>query len=81
MPGVDMYREISSVSACTDFQSRRLKARYKDTDGKKKLVYTYNGSALAIGRTFAAILENNIQKNGMIKVPEALQPYLSFKEF
>ncbi len=81
MPGVNTYREISSVSACTDFQARRLKARYKDQDGKKKLIYTYNGSALAIERTFAAILENYIQENGKVKVPNALRPYLPFEEF
>ncbi len=81
MPGVNMYREISSVSVCSDFQSRRMKTKYIDENGNKKLVYTYNGSALAIGRTFAAILENNIQDNGMIKVPDALKPYLTFEEF
>ena len=81
MPGVNTYREISSISTCTDFQSRRLKARYKDNKGKKKLIYTYNGSGLAIERTFAAIVENYIQKNGKVKVPLALKPYLDFKEF
>ncbi len=81
MPGVDMYREISSVSMLGDFQARRMKARYKDTEGNKQLVYTYNGSGLAIDRTFAAICENYIQENGMIKVPAALKPYLTFEEF
>ncbi len=81
MPGVDMYREISSVSSVGDFQARRMKARYKDSEGNKILVNTYNGSGLAIGRTFAAIIENNIQENGMIKVPTALQSYLPFNEF
>ncbi len=81
MPGVDTYREISSVSMVGDFQARRMKARYKDSEGNKQLVYTYNGSGLAIGRTLAAIIENNIQENGMIKVPMALQSYLPFDEF
>ncbi len=81
MPGVDTYREISSVSMVGDFQARRMKARYKDSDNKKHLVYTYNGSGLAIGRTFAAIVENNIQENGKVKVPEALKSYVSFEEF
>ncbi len=81
MPGVDTYREISSVSSAGDFQARRMKARYKDSEGNKKLVYTYNGSGLAIGRTMAAIIENNIQENGMVKVPTVLQQYLPFTEF
>lgn len=81
MPGVDTYREISSVSCVGDFQARRMKARYKDSEGKKQLVYTYNGSGLAIGRTMAAIIENYVQENGMIKVPTALQKYLPFDEF
>ncbi len=81
MPGVNKYREISSVSSIGDFQARRMKARYKDQEGNKQLVYTYNGSGLAIGRTLAAIIENNIQVNGMIKVPKILESYLPFKEF
>ena len=76
MPGVNTYREISSVSSIGDFQARRMKARYKNKDGSKKLVKTYNGSSLAIGRTMAAILENNIQGNGKI-----IEKYLPFKEF
>ncbi len=81
MPGVNTYREISSVSSMGDFQARRMKSRYKESNGNKQLVYTYNGSSLAIERTFAAIIENYIQKNGMIKVPEILEQYLPFKEF
>lgn len=81
MPGVGVYREISSVSCIGDFQSRRMKSRYKDSNNKKHFTYTYNGSALAIERTLAAIIENNRQENGMIKVPNALKTYLNFKEF
>ncbi len=81
MPGVKTYREISSISSIGDFQSRRMKTRFKDENGNKQLVYTYNGSGLAIGRTLAAIIENYVQENGMIKVPQILQKYLSFKEF
>ncbi len=81
MPGVNMYREISSVSSMGDFQSRRMKSRFINSDKSKKLVNTYNGSALAIGRTFAAIVENNIQENGNIYVPKELHKYLKFKEF
>ena len=79
MPGVQKYREISSVSLMGDFQARRMKARYVDEEKNKKLVNTYNGSGLAIGRTFAAIVENYIQSDGNIKVPEALEKYLPFK--
>ncbi len=81
MPGVNMYREISSVSSMGDFQSRRMKSRFINSDKSKELVNTYNGSALAIGRTFAAIVENNIQENGNIYVPKELHKYLKFKEF
>ena len=80
MPGQDRWVEISSVSTIGDFQARRLKARV-DIDGKKELIYTYNGSALAIGRTIAAILENYYdEKADVIKIPEALHKYLDFKE-
>ncbi len=81
MPGVDTYREISSVSMVGDFQARRMKSRFKDSEGNKSLTNTYNGSGLAIGRTVAAILENYINDQGNIVVPEALQKYLPFKEF
>ncbi len=81
MPGVNKYREISSVSRFDTFQSRRMKARYKDSQGNKQLVKTYNGSGLAIGRTFAAIVENYQDEEGNISVPEALKPYLSFDKF
>ena len=67
------------MSTLGDFQSRRMKARI-DMDGSKEFIYTYNGSALAIGRTVAAILENyyNEEKNE-IEVPSALQKYLNTK--
>ncbi|BDU67361.1 MAG: serine--tRNA ligase [Candidatus Tyloplasma litorale] len=81
MPGTKVYREISSVSMIGDFQSRRMKTRYKDQDGNKELVNTYNGSGLAIGRTFAAIIENFINEKNEIKVPKALKKYLNFNYF
>jgi len=81
MPGVNMYREISSISSMGDFQSRRMKSRFIDDDKKKVLTNTYNGSSLAIGRTFAAILENYIQKDNSIKVPDVLKKYLPFDKF
>jgi len=70
------WREISSCSTFTDFQARRMNIKYKRGDGKKELVHTLNGSGLAIGRTFAAILENFQQADGSVLVPEVLQSYL-----
>jgi len=83
LPSQDCYRETHSTSNCTDFQSRRLNIRFKKqkTENKKQLdfVHTVNGTAFAIGRTLIAIIENYQQKDGSIKVPEALQRYLKFK--
>jgi len=74
-PGQNRYREISSISNTRDFQARRAMIRYKD--GKKnKLVHTLNGSSLAVGRTLIAIMENYQQKDGTIKIPEVLKPYM-----
>ena len=79
LPGAEKYREISSCSICGDFQARRSAIRTKS--GKKtKLVHTLNGSALAIGRTMAAILENGQQPNGSVQLPEALIPYFGKSE-
>jgi len=77
LPSQNTYREISSVSNCEDFQSRRLKARFKGSEGKNRLVHTLNGSGLAVGRTFVAILENYQQQNGDIVVPSALVSYMN----
>ena len=75
LPGQNCYREISSVSNTRDFQARRAKIRYKN--GKKnELVHTLNGSALAVGRTMVAIMENFQQEDGSITIPKALQPYM-----
>ena len=76
LPSQNTYREISSISNCEDFQARRLKARYKDSDGKNKFLHTLNGSGLAVGRTLVAILENYQQENGDIKIPKALVSYM-----
>lgn len=76
LPSYDGYKEISSCSLYTDFQSRRSKIRYRNENGKNQLVYTLNGSGLAIGRTIAAIIENYQQADGTVKVPSALVPYL-----
>jgi len=76
LPGQNQYREISSVSTTKDFQARRAKIRYKD--GKKnQLVHTLNGSALAVGRTLVAIMENYQNEDGSIDIPEVLKPYLN----
>jgi seryl-tRNA synthetase len=76
MPGEKGWREISSCSCFTDFQARRMNIKHKNAEGKKELVHTLNGSGVAVGRLFAAILENYQQADGSIAVPEALRPYL-----
>ena len=77
LPGQARYREISSVSTCTDFQARRMNARYRP-EGEKgtRFVHTLNGSALAVGRALVAVLENYQQEDGSVAVPTVLQPYL-----
>jgi len=81
LPGMDAYREISSCSNTTDFQSRRTKTRYRPANGEKaQLVHMLNGSGLAIGRTLVAILENFQQEDGSVVIPEALRPYLGGQE-
>lgn len=76
VPAQNTYREISSCSNCEDFQARRMKARFKDENGKNRLVHTLNGSGLAVGRTLVAVLENHQNADGSINIPVALQPYL-----
>ncbi|MEG3164063.1 serine--tRNA ligase [Sphingomonas sp. PB2P19] len=77
LPGQARYREISSCSTCTDFQARRMNARYRP-EGEKgtRFVHTLNGSALAVGRTLVAVIENYQQADGSVAVPAVLQPYL-----
>ncbi len=77
LPSQNTYREISSCSNCEAFQARRAQIRFK-RDGKSKteFVHTLNGSGLAVGRTWLAILENYQQADGSVRVPEALEPYL-----
>ena len=74
-PGQGRYRELTSCSNCTDFQARRLKARFKDGE-KNRLVHTLNGTAVAIGRTLIAIMETHQQADGSIAVPEVLRPFM-----
>ncbi len=77
LPSQETYREISSCSNCTDFQARRAKIRYRPASGgKPRLCHTLNGSGLAIGRTWLAILENYQNEDGSVTIPEALRPYL-----
>ena len=75
-PGQDRYVEISSCSLMRDFQARRMRARYKDENGKNQPLYTLNGSGLAVGRTWIAVIENYQQPDGSIIVPEVLRPYM-----
>lgn len=75
-PAQNMYREISSCSNFEAFQARRANIRYRSEAGDVRHVHTLNGSALAVGRTFAAILENYQQRDGSVMVPEALRAYL-----
>ena len=77
IPSQNTYREISSCSNCTDFQARRAKIRYRPVSGgKPRLCHTLNGSALAVGRTWLAILENYQNEDGSVTIPEALRPYM-----
>ncbi|NBW25847.1 MAG: serine--tRNA ligase [Betaproteobacteria bacterium] len=76
LPAQNTYREISSVSNCEAFQSRRLQARFKNAQGKNELVHTLNGSGLAVGRTLVAVLENYQNTDGSVTVPEALRPFM-----
>ena len=80
IPSENKYREISSCSSCGQFQSRRMKARYKNEQKETDFVGTLNGSGLAVGRTLIAIMENYQNKDGTINVPESLKPYMNGAE-
>ncbi len=77
MPGLDRWGETGSASNLLDWQSRRLNIKYKGKDGKKKFVYMLNNTALPSPRIFIAILENYQQKDGSVKIPQALQKYMN----
>lgn len=79
IPSQNKYRELTSTSTCTDFQARRLNIKYREGD-KTEYVHTLNGTALAIGRTIIAILENYQQKDGSVKIPKVLQKYMGGRE-
>lgn len=74
-PGEKQWLEVSSCSCFTDFQARRLNCRFKDADGKTKLVHTLNGSGVALPRLVVALLEQHLQADGSVRIPEALRPY------
>jgi len=77
LPGQGLYREISSVSVCGDFQARRMNARFRLPEGgKPRFLHTLNGSGLAVGRCLIAVLENGQQADGSVDLPEALHPWL-----
>ena len=81
LPSQNRYREISSCSNCESFQARRIKARWKnDISGKSEYLHTLNGSGLAVGRTFIAILENYQQEDGSVIIPKVLRSYMDNKE-
>ena len=77
LPGQGRYREISSCSNCGDFQSRRMKARFRPKGEKgTRFVHTLNGSGIAVGRALVAVLENYQQADGSVRIPDALKPYM-----
>ena len=74
-PGQAVYLEVSSCSNFKDFQARRMNLRYKDADGKNRFCHTLNGSGTALARLYVAILENGLQEDGSVQLPEALEPF------
>ncbi len=80
LPSQNAYREISSCSNCEAYQARRMQARFRNEKGKPELVHTLNGSALAVGRTLVAVLENYQNADGSVAVPAVLRPYMNDAE-
>ena len=79
-PGEQQWLEVSSCSCFTDYQARRLNCRFKDADGKTKLVHTLNGSGVALPRLMVALLEQHLQADGSVLIPEVLRPYMGGKD-
>lgn len=79
-PGERQWLEVSSCSCFTDYQARRLNCRFKDSDGKTKLVHTLNGSGVALPRLMVALLEQHLNEDGSVTIPEVLRPYMGGKE-
>lgn len=80
IPSQNKYREISSCSNMTDYQTRRIQARFKNEQGKNELVHSLNGSGLAVGRTLVAVLDNYQNADGSVTIPEVLRPYMKCSE-
>ena len=76
-PGEQQWLEVSSCSCFTDYQARRLNCRFKDADGKTKLVHTLNGSGVALPRLMVALLEQHLNEDGSVTIPEVLRPYMN----
>ena len=81
MPSENRYREISSCSSCGQFQARRMKAKFKKENNESDYLGTLNGSGLAVGRTLISVIENYQQKDGSIKIPDVLRPYMNNEEY
>ena len=79
-PGEQQWLEVSSCSCFTDYQARRLNCRFRDADGKTKLVHTLNGSGVALPRLVVALLEQHLNADGSVTIPEVLRPYMGGKE-
>ncbi|MFN2389150.1 MAG: serine--tRNA ligase [Actinomycetota bacterium] len=78
LPGAERYLELTSATNATDFQARRFQVRFRASGSKARLVHTLNGTATAVGRTIAALLENHQRDDGSVAIPEALRPYTGF---
>ena len=79
-PGEQQWLEVSSCSCFTDYQARRLNCRFRDADGKTRLVHTLNGSGVALPRLVVALLEQHLNEDGSVTIPEVLRPYMGGKE-
>jgi len=75
IPSQDRYRELTSCSNTTDYQARRMKCRYRTDGGSPEPLHTLNGTAVAVGRTIVAIMENFQRANGSVAIPEVLHPF------
>lgn len=80
IPTQNKFRELTSCSNCTDFQARRAKIRYNNSENKNNYLHTLNGTSIAISRTLVAILENNQNADGSVNIPEVLRPYMAYQE-
>ena len=80
MPGQQKYRELMSCSNCLEYQARRMNGKFRDKSGKVRFCHTLNGTLVAVGRIIIAIMENFQQKDGSIKIPDVLVPYMNGQE-